>query len=487
VTLALVLVPLCAGLIAFVLRGDRPRRVLLVATALAHAALVGRAVVRQPEPALGGWLGVDAPALVFLVLVSALFLAASSYAVGYLAREQAGPRPDFEERTLFYNGPEAVFVGCLLLFLASMTLVTVSRHLGLLWVAIEATTLASTPLIYFHRHHRSLEAAWKYLLICSVGIGLALLGNLFLAVADPATHGTLVLDELIGRAPGLDRDWLRAAFLFLLVGYGTKMGLAPLHSWLPDAHSESPSLVSALLSGALLNCAFLGLLRARQVLAPAGLGGFADELFVVFGLVSMLVAAIFVVRQADYKRLLAYSSVEHMGILSLGVGLGAGGTYGALLHAVSHSFTKAMLFLVSGNLIAVYASKRVNDVRGAISLVPASGVLWLLGFFAIAGSPPFGPFLSELQILHSALAAGRSVVAAAYLALLGVIFVAMAATVLPMVQGAAPTGHVRKREPWSAVAPAVALGVFVLLLGLWIPAQLSLRLELAASVVRGAP
>ena len=206
-----------------------------------------------------------------------------------------------------------------------MTLVTVSHHFGLMWVGVEATTLASAPLIYFHRQHRSLEATWKYLLICSVGIALALLGNFFLAVAAGRAgrqlDGPLSLSDLSGRCRiGLIVSWLKAAFLFFLVGYGTKMGLAPLHTWLPDAHSEAPSVVSALLSGALLNCAFLAILRVHRFAPPPGEAAFSQGLLVFFGLISMGVAAMFILGQADFKRMLAYSSVEHMGILALGVG-----------------------------------------------------------------------------------------------------------------------------------------------------------------------
>jgi hydrogenase-4 component F len=358
----------------------------------------------------------------------------------------------------------------------------VSHRFGLLWVAIEATTLASAPLIYFHRQHRSLEATWKYLMICSVGIALALLGNFFLAVAA-SNHGgppvPLVLEELILAAPHLHIPWLKAAFLLFLVGYGTKMGLAPLHTWLPDAHSEAPSVVSALLSGALLNCAFLGILRVQQVCVAAGEAAFGQELLVGFGLLSMAVAAVFIVGQADYKRMLAYSSVEHMGILTLGVGLGGAATFGAMLHAVNHSLTKAMLFLVAGNILAVYQSKATSEVRGVLRVLPVSGMLWVAGLFAVTGSPPFGPFLSEFTILKAALDQGRPVVAIAYLVFLAMIFVGMMTIVLRMAQGGSQR-EARVPEAVLATIPPAALGVLVLLLGLYIPAALQRVIEEAA-------
>ncbi len=473
--LALLLVPTLAAVGAYFVTDDGRRAQVLVLAAVVHAALVMATWVLPPPSLLGGWVQLDALGRLFLSITSALFLAAALYAVGYLRREGHGGRPDFEEGLLFANAPDATFTSCLLFFLAAMTLVTVSHRFGLMWVAIEMTTLASAPLIYFHRHHRSLEATWKYLLICSVGIALALLGNFFLAVAASSPGGPpipLVLGDLIARAHELHAPWLNAAFLLLLVGYGTKMGLAPLHTWLPDAHSEAPSVVSALLSGALLNCAFLGILRAYQVCVAAGHGAFAQELLVGFGLLSMAVAAVFITGQSDYKRMLAYSSVEHMGVLALGVGLGGVATFGALLHAVNHSLTKAMLFLVAGNILAAYRSKSTTDVRGVLHVLPVSGVLWVAGFLAITGSPPFGPFLSELTILRGALDQGRSAVAVAYLAMLAMIFVGMASAVLRMAQGVpgSATRAAATREPAWAIVPPVVLGLVVLMLGLYIPA-----------------
>ncbi len=482
----LLMVPLVGGLLAFLIRSDGLRRALLLVSAVIHSVLTAASWIIKPASSPQGWLALDQLGLLFLSLTSILFLAAAFYGVGYLKREQRGDIQDFEESAFFANAPEAIFTGSLLFFLFSMTLVVTSQHFGLLWVAIEATTLSSAPLIYFHRHHRSLEAAWKYLLICSVGIALALVGNFFLAVALADPSSPLLLSELIQNASRLRAPWLKAAFLFFLVGYGTKMGLAPLHTWLPDAHSESPSVVSALLSGALLNCAFLGIVRVFQVCAAAGELPFAQNHLVIFGLLSMAVAAVFIVGQTDYKRLLAYSSVEHMGILALGVGLGGAGTYGAMLHAMNHSFTKAMLFFVAGNLVGAYKTKSAPQVQGALKLLPLSGILWVAGFLAITGMPPFGLFLSEFTILKAALDAGRGAVAIIYLACLALIFMGMAGTVLRMAQGEIPPGLKtgNKEEPLSTVAPPAILGAFVLILGFYIPPTVHAALQQIADLLR---
>ncbi len=483
----LVLIPALAGTAAFFIGPDPLRRGLLVSTAVVHAALSVATWIVPPAPALSGWLAEDALGRLFLTLTSLLFLAASFYAVAYLRGERDQPHSDFEEGFLFSNAREASFTGCLLVFLAAMTLVTLSQHLGLLWVAVEATTLASAPLIYFHRHHRSLEATWKYLLICSVGIALALLGIFFLAVAatNPGTATvSLVLKDLLSDAPHLNLLWLKAAFVLMLVGYGTKMGLAPFHTWLPDAHSEAPSVASALLSGALLNCAFLGILRIHQICVASGLADFSGRLLLVFGLLSMAVAAIFITGQTDYKRMLAYSSVEHMGILAVGVGLGGAGLFGAMLHVINHSLTKAMLFMVAGNLLAVYRTKTTKDVSGALRVLPVSGLLWILGFLAITGSPPFGPFLSEFAILKAALDQGRAFVAIAYLILLAIILAGMATPALGMAQGT-PRNNIiipAGRSVALSVVPAI-LGAAILLMGIYVPPVLTRALHDAARLL----
>ena len=496
--LTLVLLPIVAAIAMLGIRPAAVRRCLLIVVAAAHAILTACTWVNLPAPALDGWLLLDAPGLLFLSITSALFLVVSLYALGYLNREDWGKRQDFEEGFLFTNSRESVFLCCLLLFLGMMTLVTVSQHFGLIWVAVEATTLTSAPLIYFHRHRRSLEATWKYIMICSVGIALALLGNFFLAVASTLSennHVPMLVSNLIQSAPQLHILWLKAAFLFLLVGYGTKLGLAPMHTWLPDAHSESPSVISALLSGALLNCAFLAILRVQQVCVAAGQGAFGQELMVGFGLFSMLIAAAFILRQADFKRMLAYSSVEHVGILSLGVGIGAGAGYGAMLHAVNHSFTKGMLFLVAGNILAAYHNKSTRDIKGVLTVLPISGILWVAGFLAIIGSPPFGIFLSELTILKAALDQGQFVVAFCYLLLLSIIFIGMATIVFQMSQGR-PAGlpaetatgpdsssFLMGGESALAVIPPMMLCAVILILGVYIPLPLQHVLKQAAVTI----
>ncbi len=490
--LALILLPALAGSAALFLRNSAALRFLLPAAALGHSLLVLACLIHRPDAAFGGWVRLDAAGMLILGISSFLFLLVSVYAVGYLAEESPQDRQDFEENFLFHDAPESMFVGCMLLFLASMTLVSVSRHLGLLWIGIESTTLTSAPLIYFHRHHRSLEATWKYLMVCSVGIALALLGIFFLGVSAAAVteiRNPLLIDELIPRARQLNLPWLKAAVILVLVGYGTKMGLAPLHTWLPDAHSESPSAVSALLSGALLNCAFLGIFRVVGLASAAGQAEFISKGLLALGIGSVLVGAFFMIRQGDYKRLLAYSSVEHMGLLAVGLSLGPGGTQGALFHAVNHSLAKGMLFLLAGRILGSFRTKSVERIRGLLQRMPWTGGLWLVGFLAITGTPPFGPFFSKFMILQSAFDAGRWLAAVLLLVLLAFAFVGMAGAFLPMALGSPSTPPVNSGTGRNLgfMAPPALLAVLLLWIGIYPPAALMNLLAEAVLSLGGLP
>jgi len=475
--LAVILAPALAALLTLRIRDDRFRRQFWLFSAIAHLALSVWLVAAPTAPTVNGWLGVDALSAVFLPLTSLLFLLVTFYGIGYVARERD------EDAAQPHNAPEKLFTCCMLLFLASMSLTILSRHLGLQWTAIEATTLSSAPLIYYHRNRRSLEAAWKYLILCSVGIAVALAGIFFIGLALGPRSGDITLGALLAHAPALNRRWLELAFVLLLVGYGTKMGLAPLHNWLPDAHSEAPSPVSALLSAALLNCAFLGILRVQQICAAAGAGDFGRDLLLLFGLLSMGTAAVFLLGQTDYKRMLAYSSVEHMGVLALGTGLGGLGAFAAMLHLVNHSLVKAMMFMTAGNILARYHTKNSTLIGGLVRAMPVTGALWLIGWLAIAGSPPFGLFISEFTVLRAAAGSGMWVVGALYLAFLTLAFIGMTNVVLRMSFGV--TGMEPRREAWSTVLPIVLLAGMSLALGLFLPDWLGNALRAAAAVMEG--
>jgi hydrogenase-4 component F len=470
----LVIVPLIAALAAFLAPSDRVRPWIVAMAAIIHTALA-IASPAVPSAEISPWLQLDALGRLVLLVVSILFLICATYCIGYLHVRA--------ER------PNRVFCTALLGFLATTSVVVLAQDLTVMWVGMEATTLATALLLYFNENQRSLEATWKYLMIGSVGIALALLGTLLLAYSALLGLGqpTLVFSELVRRAPSLSAPWLRTAFVFLLVGYGTKMGIAPLHTWKPDAYGEAPGVVGALLSGGFTSCAFLALLRVYRVVDAAGHGSFARELLVVLGLLSMATAAVFMVGQRDFKRLLAYSSVEHMGILILGIGIGGAGIFAALLHVINNGLTKGVLFLAAGNIHRAFKSKRLEDVTGALRRLPVSSSLFLAGFFAITGSPPFGPFVSELAILTAAMNGHRYVVGALYLLLLAVIFVGMGSTVLAVVQGIPPEDAEggSYRESAFKTVPIFASLALVLAMGIWIPQRVTVLLHAAARLLGG--
>jgi hydrogenase-4 component F len=474
----LILFPLGMAALTFAVPSNCWRPWLLPVAALGHLGLVAAALF-QPGPAvisgLGGWLLLDALGKVVLGFLSVQFLFCALYAPGYLALR--GERPN------------RIFCADLLVVLALMTLVTLSHQLGLMWVALEATTLACAPLLYFNQNARSLEATWKFLLLGSVGIALALLGSFFLAYSaiKAGLESTLLFDQLIEIAPRLSPPWLHAAFVLLFIGYGTKMGLAPLHTWKPDAYGEAPGIVGTLLAGGSTSCAFLAILRIYQICRVAADVAFAREIMIFVGLLSMAVAAVFLVRQRDFKRMLAYSSVEHMGILVVGIGIGGLAIYGALLHLISNGLTKGVLFLSAGNIHRAYGSKVTDDVRGALQRVPLSGGLFLAGFLAITGSPPFAPFVSEFTIVTGAANNGQFLVGALFLFLLAIVFVGMGATVLAVVQGQAPEQRPARtyRDGVSTVLPILLCLGLVLFLGLHVPRFLQTLLLEASDFLEG--
>lgn len=365
-----------------------------------------------------GLLGLDGMGAAFTVITTLAACAAMIQAALALPAEREGEFRITDRRfCLFYS-----LAG---LFIISMYLVPLAQHVGLLWIAVEATTLMSVPLISYHQSRASLEATWKYLLLCSVGIALALFGTslLFAAQLGPLSSGTMGLASMIANAGMLDERLLRVGFVFCLLGYGTKAGIFPLHNWLPDAHSEAPAVVSAMLSGALLNCALVAIWRLTQVMDAAGQAELVKQLLLPAGAITVVAASLMLIRQHDLKRMLAYSSVEHVGLLTLAIGIGSGPLF--ILHALNHTIAKVALFLIAGTILHVYGTKSLFDLRGILKAIPILGIVLVGASFAIAGSPPFGTFLSEWLLLRETLKTGEVAAMFAVLAGLTVAFIAI--------------------------------------------------------------
>ncbi|HTW10696.1 MAG TPA: proton-conducting transporter membrane subunit [Acidimicrobiales bacterium] len=425
-----------------------------------------------------GFVYVDSLGAFFAVVISSVVVLASLASVAYLSEE--------DERGDLSSFQVGLYLVSFSLFASAMLAVFLTGNLGLLWILVEASTLASVVLVGLEAKRRSLEAAWKYVIISSFGVTIALVATLFLFYSASALHLSsdqrLTWAYLFAHARSLAPASMRLAFLLAVVGYGTKVGLAPMHTWLPDAHSEAPSPVSAMLSAGLLNTGMYAIIRFHAIASVALGPTYPSTTLLFFGFLTVFTGVIFMVRGGNYKRLFAYSSVEHMGIISVALGFGGTlGTYGALLQVLSHAIGKSVLFLSSGHIVLGYRTRESSKVRGMLGSLPLAGAVLLLGSLAVAGSPPFGVFLSELTIVRAGFA-GSAVtgpVLAGFLVLLLVVgFVSLVVPAISMVSGEGPPAgalvpYPRRARRLLAAAPMVAgLGALAVL-GLWVPGALN--------------
>ncbi|MBF0452293.1 MAG: hydrogenase [Candidatus Magnetomorum sp.] len=468
---ALFVVPFLSGILSLYFN-ENHRKILLMVISIIHLFLSLMLWFTHPQPWFESYFKLSPEGLLVLLITSFLFLLITVYTVNYFkASDMQGKR---------------LFICFMLLFLSTMSMAALADHLMVLWIAIEATTLASAPLIIVQRSKKSLEATLKYIMICSVGIALALLGSLFIIISmeTGGVDVNISFSELTRLDAQLDPKWLKAGFIFILVGYGTKMGLAPMHTWLPDAHSESPSPVSALLSGVLLNCAYLGIFKTNRILYAAGLETFSSTILIVFGLISIIVASIFILRQSDYKRLLAYSSIENMGIIAFGTGIGGLAAFGAILHLIHHSLIKSALFLSSGNIFLAYHSKQIKQTGNMIQLLPKTFVSFFGGFAGISGFPPFGMFISEFCIIMGAFQKGYYISVGIFMVVLAILIVGLARHVIHI--GFSPTNQdISFKERYALVIPQYIMLLISAILCFWIPDTLHRTILAAISTIGG--
>ena len=483
--IALTVVPLAAGALALLGPARYAARLALAATGLAVVvglALAGTALTGGPLRAFGGLVVLDslgAWVLTLTLLVAGLAIAASPR---YLRHEleRGALRPVDEQR----------YYALFLTFVASLAAVPLLDNLGLLWIAIEATTVVSALLVGLVRTTQAIEAAWKYLILGTIGIGFALLGTLLAyASSVPAlgeTSDALSWTRLVAVAPALNPALLRLAFLFALVGYGTKMGLVPFHTWLPDAHSQAPSPISAMLSGATLNAALYALIRFELVTADALGQGYPSTLLILFGLLTIAVALPFLVAQGDLKRLLAYSSVEHMGVLALGIGFGGPlALLGTVFHMGLHSLTKATLFLSGGELVQQYGTRSLARLRGTLAAAPVAGGAAGAGIVLLGGLPPSGIFVSEFAIVLGGIQRGHVLAADVAALLLALTFAGLAFHGGRLLFGQAGG---RPGPAGRGALFALRLGgplLIVAALGLWTPEPLMAALNAVVAVLGG--
>ncbi|MDE2463133.1 MAG: hypothetical protein KGO02_05405 [Alphaproteobacteria bacterium] len=464
--LLITIAPLLAALICAI---TRSARIAEFANFIASIIVLGASLPlpilahRGMHLFLGDYIVLDGLAGWVVLCTAVVYFLASFFAVGYM-------RMLDEDRRLpsFY----ALFA----LFGFTTLVAPLVNNIGLYWIAIELTTLVSTFLVAFERTAESMEAAWKYIIIVSAGISLALLGTVLLYWA-----GTFVLgaryqptwQALQAAAPQMNPGLVILAFLLAVVGYGTKVGLVPMHTWLPDAHSESPAPVSAMLSGALLNAAMVGIVRFLAIANGAHTGGIPHIVVIVFGLVSLGVATFFIVRQEGVKRLMAYSSVEHMGVIALGFGFGGVfGTAGALYHMLNHSLNKSLMFFGAGSAMRSYGTKDITGIRQFAHHFPRTGALWLAGAVSITGAPVFALFLSEIVIMHGGFAQNHSWAVYVMAVLLVIVFVGFLNHFRTMFyEPAAGSPAPKPVSAWCVIPMILALAPLIVF-GFWWPQDL---------------
>ena len=480
------LLPVLASGLCLALR--QPRAILAVVRSgglvlgawLASVACV--AFKAGPLSGAGGWLAMDALSAYHALVLALVFASSSVYAGIYFDAELAAGSFGIDEARRFGG----LWFGAL----AAMTMVLVCGNLGLMWVGMEATTLITAFLICVHVKPLALEAMWKYLVVCSVGVAFAFVGTILIGASAQKlnldAYELLLWTRLRGSAASLDPAFMKLAFVFILVGYGTKAGLAPMHNWLPDAHSQAPAPVSALFSGFMLNAGLYCIMRCLPLVEGAlGGSGWATRLLVVMGCISILVAAAFIAFQRDSKRLLAYSSVEHMGIIALGTGLGGLGVFAALWHTLNHALCKSLAFFAAGRLGQIYGTHDLRSMAGSLRKAPWWGAGFFGGLLAVSGMAPFAVFMSELQILKTAADVRAFWVMGIFLAGTCIVFVGALKHAIEAAWGDAACEPVAEEAGYTSQALIIGLLGALLLLGLWLPAPLARALEQAAAVVRG--
>jgi hydrogenase-4 component F len=458
-------IPLILSVLSLLVRKQKVLGILncigYLAVLFLSAVILRQIVSSRSSQSFFGFIYIDALSAFFIFVVSVVAFATALYSVGYINK-------DIKECVITERKARAYYL-LFNLFCSSMFFVPAVNNLGMLWVAIEMTTLISAFLVGFYNTKKSVEAAWKYIIICSVGIILALLGTILFSYAFSISglSKSLNWSDMVPVAHILDKNILKIAFIFILVGYGTKAGLAPMHTWLPDAHSQAVAPISALLSGVLLKTAIYAILRFG-IIVVHGVGfQYFSNLMIMFGTISLVISGGFILVQKDLKRLLAYSSIEHIGIISIGFGLGAPiAIAGALLHVFNHALTKSLMFFGAGNIVSAYKKHNMNAIRGVIKVLPFTGIMVLLGVFALTGFPPFSLFISEIMIIISAFTSGSYFIAALLLLFLAVIFGAFIYHFGKMLFGNLPRGMSKIGEPLSGKLAFIF--IFVQISALWV-------------------
>lgn len=446
----------------------------------------------------------DALAGLLLLVIAVVSFLVSLYSIDYIFRKRETVHDETDEDKKDHPSlkPRLYYV-LMNLFIATLILLVSANSLGVFWIGVEASTLISAFMVGFENKEASVEAAWKYIILCTVGLAFALIGLIICnyAVIQVAPQIELSSMEaamdwsyLMTIASRLDPNLMKIAFIFIMIGYGTKAGLAPMHSWLPDTYSEAPSPISAHIAGVLSKCAIYGIIRFGILVNQSVDPQFSGSFLMTFGLISLVIATPFILTQRNIKRLLAYSSLEHIGIISVGLGFGTPlAVFGALFHLLNHALTKTLMFFTAGNMVNAYHTKSIPNIRGIFQKVPLSGAALILGTFALAGSPPFSLFNSEFMVLSGGFTDGHKWEVLLFITLMAVIFAGLLYQVIQMatspreesvcVESAAGFFN---SEGQSANYVAMVIPLMILLvLAWWIPHPLSEMLKQSVQIITG--
>jgi hydrogenase-4 component F len=485
----LLIVPLIACALSLIAHwfGDFARSILeflhlasVTATLVLTLVVAGQVLDAGEIVALSHWLHVDSLGALFVVIVGLMGFLAGIYSIGYTRNDLAIGQLDMGRLRVFYS--------LFHFFLFTMLLAVTSNNIIIMWVAIEATTLSSAFLVGLYGTRPALEAAWKYVVICTVGVAFGLYGTI-LVYSDAVnliqeTSKASLWTEIVKNASTLDPTLLKLAFVFIMIGFGTKAGIFPMHTWLPDAHSEAPSPVSAMLSGVLLNCALFVVIRFAIILDNRIGPEFSHTIFLVFGALSVISSSLFMFVQRDFKRLLAYSSVENIGLILIALGLGGPiGVFAGLLQLVNHSIVKTMMFFLSGNILMKYRSRSLDVVKGLMQAAPLTSFFLLAGVFALVGAPPFNIFFSKFLIVSAGIATGYLWLMVICMLLLMLAFTALFRMGSSVTLGEKPAEIQNGESGFTTLVPIAILMVLALVLGLFMPAQLTDLLNGAVEVV----
>ncbi len=463
ISLVLIL-PIVFCLVLFLFKNKTLNNILITLYSLVHAAVGVCYFVNLDLLKNNQYFSLNSSNLIFYLVLSIVFLAVAIYNNGY----SKNLNKEFSSQKMMH------YSTMILIFVLCMTGGILSNNLGLAWIFIEGTTLASAYLIYFNKTKHSIEAAWKYVFICSIGIALAFVGIILLTIAT-GNLNSLDYKDLIENAKYFNHFWLNVSFVFILFGIGTKMGLAPVHFWLPDAHAEAPSPISALLSATLLNCAFLVILNVYRIMIAASCVAYPRIVLLLMGFISLFVTSVFLYHTSNYKRMLAYSSIENMGILAIATALGGVAYYALFIHLIGHSLIKASYFLTSGNVLELFDSKKIKSIKALGSVDRKTAWLWIASFLGICAFPPSMLFISEFLIVKAFIIQHHFILCGLFLFLLTIVLFGMGRVVIKMVFGEkSPEKFEKAKSNLSKLStcmyvPQVVMLIIAFTLGVYIP------------------